>query len=49
MASLHDNSDKTISELFENITNNAYEKYKTSWDKSPWKYFRNYQKKINLK
>ena len=39
MASLHDNSDQIISELFENITNNAYEKYKTPWDKSPWKYF----------
>ena len=48
MASLHDNSDKTISELFENITNNAYEKYKTSWDKSPWKYFRKLPKEDKL-
>lgn len=44
MASLHDESNRTISQLFENITNDAYEKYKTSWDKSPWKYFRKLSK-----
>ena len=48
MASLHDESNKTISQLFENITNDAYEKYKTSWDKSPWKYFRKLSKESKL-
>jgi hypothetical protein len=40
MSSLRDGSSETISQLFENITNDTYEKYKTSWDKSPWSYFR---------
>ena len=40
MSALHNDSGKTISQLFENITNDMYEKHKTSWDKSPWRYFR---------
>jgi len=39
MSALDNNSGKTISQLFENITNDMYEKHKTNWDKSKWSYF----------
>ena len=48
MTSLHDESNRTISQLFENITNDAYEKFKTSWDKSPWKYFHKLSKESKV-